>query len=65
VDLRISVEGDQHVPTAGPVVLASNHVSFVDFLLVGLAAPAAAYRRARRLLREGEAVGLFPEGGDT
>ena len=46
LDLRITVEGDEHVPAAGPVVLASNHVSFLDFLLVGLAA-----RRSRRYVR--------------
>ena len=98
--LRLAVEGDEHVPTRGPVVVASNHVSFLDFLLVGLAArrsrrhvrflarhdvwrnplvgramdamrhvpvdpaaPAAAYLRARELLWEGEAVGVFPEAG--
>ena len=98
--LRITLEGDEHVPVDGPVVLASNHVSFLDFLLVGLAgrrsdrhvrflarhevwgnplvrplmtamrhvpvdrqAPAAAYQRARSLLRQGEAVGIFPEAG--
>ena len=100
LDLRITVEGDEHVPLDGPVVLASNHVSFLDFTLVGLAArrarrnvrflarhdvwdnpvagpvmramrhvpvdrtaPAAAYLRARALLRQGEAVGVFPEAG--
>ncbi len=100
LDLRITLEGDEHVPTSGPVVLASTHVSFLDFLLVGLAArrsrrnvrflarhevwsnplarpvmtamrhvpvdraaPAAAYLQARRLLRDGEAVGVFPEAG--
>ncbi len=98
--LRITVEGDDRVPRTGPVVLAANHVSFLDFVLVGLAArrsgrsvrflarhevwdtplvgramtamrhvpvdraaPAAAYLHARRLLREGEAVGVFPEAG--
>jgi 1-acyl-sn-glycerol-3-phosphate acyltransferase len=98
--LRITVEGDEQVPTTGPVVIASNHVSFLDFMLVGLAArrsrryvrflarhdvwrspfvgramdamrhvpvdpaaPAAAYLRARALLRAGEAVGVFPEAG--
>ena len=98
--LRITLEGDGHVPVEGPVVLASHHVSFLDFLLVGLAgrrserhvrflarhdvwsnplaqplmtamrhvpvdreAPAAAYLRARSLLRQGEAVGIFPEAG--
>lgn len=100
LDLRISLEGDEHVPRTGPVVVVANHVSFLDFLLVGLAArgggrrvrflarydvwanpvarplmnamrhvpvdraaPAAAYLRARTLLRAGEAVGIFPEAG--
>jgi 1-acyl-sn-glycerol-3-phosphate acyltransferase len=44
--LRLTVEGDEHVPTTGPVVIASNHVSFLDFMLVGLAA-----RRSRRHVR--------------
>jgi 1-acyl-sn-glycerol-3-phosphate acyltransferase len=98
--LRITVEGDDRVPVDGPVILAANHVSFLDFLLVGLAArrsrrhvrflarhdiwqhpvvgpfltamrhvpvdpaaPAAAYLRARTLLRAGEAVAVFPEAG--
>lgn len=98
--LRPDVEGDEHVPASGPVLLASTHASFLDFMLVGLAArrsrrrvrflarhevwsaplvgrpmaamrhvpvdpaaPAAAYLRARALLREGEAVGIFPEAG--
>jgi 1-acyl-sn-glycerol-3-phosphate acyltransferase len=96
--LRIEVDGAEHVPAAGPVVLASNHVSFLDFTLVGLAAaprhvrfltrhdafghwaagpflramrhvpfdraaPAAAYLTSRRLLRAGEALGIFPESG--
>jgi 1-acyl-sn-glycerol-3-phosphate acyltransferase len=46
--LRIEVDGAQHVPAAGPVVLVSNHVSFLDFTLVGLA---AAPRRVRFLTR--------------
>ena len=34
--LRLTVrsEGQEHVPTSGPVVLASNHVSFPDFVFV-------------------------------
>jgi 1-acyl-sn-glycerol-3-phosphate acyltransferase len=46
--LRIEVDGAEHIPAAGPVVLASNHVSFLDFALVGLA---AAPRRVRFLTR--------------
>lgn len=98
LDLRIDLFGAERVPATGPVVLASNHVSFLDFTLVGLAAqprrvrflarhevfahpvagpfmrgmhhvpvdrqaPAAAYLAALRLLRDGEAVGVFPEAG--
>ncbi len=99
LDLRVRSEGAAHVPRSGPVVLASNHVSFPDFLYVGDAllatkrrvrflsradvwsspvgwamdamchvpvdreAPAAAYLRARTLLRAGEVVCVFPEAG--
>lgn len=98
LDLR--VEGDERVPTTGPVVLAANHTSFLDFVLLGLVArrsrryvrflarhdlwqhpaagtlmrrmrhvpvdrsvPAHALLVARRLLLDGEAVGIFPEAG--
>jgi 1-acyl-sn-glycerol-3-phosphate acyltransferase len=98
VDVRI--EGLERLPTDGPVVVASTHNSFLDFVMleyaaarrgrfvrfltrhdvwnkpavawamdrmghvpVDRAAPAAAYLHARRLLRDGEAVGLFPEAG--
>jgi 1-acyl-sn-glycerol-3-phosphate acyltransferase len=36
--IRLTVEGTEHVPRSGPVLLASNHVSFLDFVLVGRAA---------------------------
>jgi 1-acyl-sn-glycerol-3-phosphate acyltransferase len=92
--------GLEHLPTSGPVILAANHVSYPDFVLLEQAAvereryvrflcrhdvwnlplvrtamdrmqhvpvdreaPAAAYLKARRLLREGDAVGVFPEAG--
>ena len=34
--LRIDVRGSDHLPRQGGAVLASNHVSFPDFLFVGL-----------------------------
>jgi 1-acyl-sn-glycerol-3-phosphate acyltransferase len=36
--LRIEVVGADHVPTSGPAVLASNHVSHLDFIFAGLGA---------------------------
>jgi 1-acyl-sn-glycerol-3-phosphate acyltransferase len=96
--LRITVRGVEHLPAAGPAVIASNHIGFLDFTFIGYAARergrlvrfmsklstfesrwsgwlmramrhvpvdrwsgAIAYRQARRLLDEGEIVGVFPE----
>ena len=36
---RLKVEGIQHIPKEGPCVLVCNHVSFVDWLIVGGACP--------------------------
>lgn len=38
LDLQIDVVGSGNIPTSGPVVIAANHSSFVDFMLVGLPA---------------------------
>lgn len=35
---RLSVEGAEHVPPSGPFLLASNHISYVDFVYAGYAA---------------------------
>ena len=96
--LRITVHGAEHLPAAGPAVIASNHIGFLDFTFIGYAARergrlvrfmsklstfesrlsarlmramrhvpvdrwsgAMAYRQARRLLDEGDVVGVFPE----
>ena len=46
LDMRITVEGAEHVPTTGGAVLASNHVSYLDFIFAGYGA-----LPARRLVR--------------
>ena len=33
---RIKVEGREHVPATGPVILAPNHVSFLDSMFLPL-----------------------------
>jgi 1-acyl-sn-glycerol-3-phosphate acyltransferase len=34
---RVSIEGIEHIPTQGPGVVATNHVSYLDFTFVGYA----------------------------
>ncbi|MGZ5403167.1 MAG: lysophospholipid acyltransferase family protein [Nocardioides sp.] len=100
LDVRLRIEGTEHLPVSGPVVVAANHIGYLDFMTIAAAgrerdrfvrfltrhdvwnmpvaeramigmrhvpvdreAPAAAYLHARRLLREGETVALFPEAG--
>ena len=101
---RPRVEGKGHVPTAGPVIFASNHLSFIDSIAIPVAAPRPVHFLAkssyfdgpgmsgwmsrsfftaigaipvdrgagkaaldaldqqRRLLEQGSAVALYPEG---
>lgn len=43
---QVRTFGEEHIPTSGPVVLASNHVGYLDFVFVGYAA-----RKRGRLVR--------------
>lgn len=36
--LRFDVRGTEHLPAAGPAVIACNHIGYLDFTFVGLAA---------------------------
>jgi 1-acyl-sn-glycerol-3-phosphate acyltransferase len=101
---RFRVRGDEHIPVSGPAVLACNHVSFVDAVLLMAASPRpiyfvmdhrifrypvlgwlfrlakaipiapqkddpavyeAAFERAAQVLRDGDLLAIFPEGGIT
>lgn len=44
--LKFDIVGAQHVPTVGGAVIASNHVSYLDFIFVGLGAD-----ESKRLVR--------------
>ncbi|MEU1685791.1 lysophospholipid acyltransferase family protein [Micromonospora sp. NPDC005707] len=46
LDLRLRVDGSHHVPRTGGAVLASNHVSYLDFIFCGYGA-----RDSGRLVR--------------
>ncbi len=101
---RFKVHDEQHLATSGAAVLACNHVSFIDALLLMAASPrpiyfmmdhrifsvpvlgwlfrlakaipiaphkedpqvyAAAFERAVQVLRSGNLLAIFPEGGLT
>jgi 1-acyl-sn-glycerol-3-phosphate acyltransferase len=101
---RFRVRGDEQIPVSGPAVLACNHVSFVDAVLLMAASPRpiyfvmdhrifrlpvlgwlfrlaraipiapqkddpavyeAAFERAAQVLRQGDLLAIFPEGGIT
>jgi 1-acyl-sn-glycerol-3-phosphate acyltransferase len=38
MDWRVSMDGTEHVPLEGPAIIASNHLSHLDFVFLGLAA---------------------------
>jgi 1-acyl-sn-glycerol-3-phosphate acyltransferase len=46
LDLKIDIDGAEHIPTTGGAVLASNHFSYLDFIFCGLGA-----QPAKRLVR--------------
>ena len=49
--LRLRVEGGHNVPTSGGAVLASNHISHLDFIFAGLGARAA-HRHVRFMAKQ-------------
>jgi 1-acyl-sn-glycerol-3-phosphate acyltransferase len=101
---RFRVQGDENIPLEGAAIIACNHVSFVDAVLLMAASPRpihfvmdhrifklpvlgamfklakaipvapqkedpavydAAFERAAHVLRNGDLLAIFPEGGIT
>lgn len=50
---RPKVEGREHVPTDGPVIFASNHLSFIDSIAIPVAAPRPVHFLAKSTYFEG------------
>lgn len=46
--MRVRVEGMEHVPRSGPFVLCSNHVSWIDPLLLGALLPRKLFYMAKK-----------------
>lgn len=52
LDLQIKVTGAENVPAAGPVVMATNHVSYLDFVFSGLGVWQGSHRLTRFMAKE-------------
>jgi len=52
VAFRLHVEGQKFIPHSGPVILASNHVSYIDPIIIGIAV-----RRPIRFMAKKELFG--------
>lgn len=48
--LRLRVEGRQHIPRQGPLLIVSNHVSHLDPPLVGVGVPRIVFHMAKKEL---------------
>src|SRR3954454_6922410 len=46
IDLRMTIDGAENIPRTGGAILASNHISYLDFIIVG-----AAGLKSKRLTR--------------
>ena len=53
---RPRVEGLEHIPTEGPVILASNHLSFVDSIIIPIVVPRRVFFLAKAEYFEGTGV---------
>jgi 1-acyl-sn-glycerol-3-phosphate acyltransferase len=71
---RVTVEGVEHVPVDGPAVIACNHLSFIDSIVLALALPRPLYflgkadywesARTRWLVAGAGVVPVHRDGGD-
>jgi 1-acyl-sn-glycerol-3-phosphate acyltransferase len=57
VSIRLRVEGLEHIPESGPLLVAANHVHNLDPLLLGAAFPRTLYFMAKKELFEVPVVG--------
>jgi 1-acyl-sn-glycerol-3-phosphate acyltransferase len=57
VMLRMHVTGRENVPVSGPFILASNHLSFIDSMVIPLSAPRRVHYLAKAEYFTGTGVG--------
>ena len=56
--LSLTVEGLEHVPTAGPVVIAANHSSYLDAMILFAVLPPSVHFAAKREFARVPLIGL-------
>ncbi len=57
---RPVIEGREHVPSTGPVIVASNHLSFIDSIVIPLAMPRRVVFLAKAEYWEGRSLASLP-----
>ncbi|HEX2072452.1 MAG TPA: lysophospholipid acyltransferase family protein [Geodermatophilus sp.] len=57
ITLRMHVTGRENVPPTGPVILASNHLSFIDSMVIPLSAPRRVHYLAKAEYFTGTGIG--------
>jgi 1-acyl-sn-glycerol-3-phosphate acyltransferase len=57
---RPVIEGREHIPAAGPLIVASNHLSFIDSIVIPLAVPRRVAFLAKAEYFEGRSLASLP-----
>ncbi|HEX6922096.1 MAG TPA: lysophospholipid acyltransferase family protein [Actinomycetes bacterium] len=57
---RPVIEGREHIPATGPVIVASNHLSFIDSIVIPLAVPRRVVFLAKAEYFEGRGLASLP-----
>jgi 1-acyl-sn-glycerol-3-phosphate acyltransferase len=57
---RPVIEGREHIPASGPVIVASNHLSFIDSIVIPLAVPRRVAFLAKAEYFEGGSLASLP-----
>ncbi|MDQ1665083.1 MAG: 1-acyl-sn-glycerol-3-phosphate acyltransferase [Actinomycetota bacterium] len=57
---RPVIEGREHIPPTGPLIVASNHVSFIDSIVIPLAVPRRVVFLAKAEYWEGRSLASLP-----
>ena len=57
---RPTVEGREHIPATGPLIVASNHLSFIDSIIIPLVVPRKVVFLAKAEYWEGRSPSSWP-----